>query len=145
MIQCFFRCTVALWTLEDLLWEKDAQRARAAKKIQAFIRNRKYRAKLLLWDELARLEARAKAEADEQARIIQHELAEADTFLAQGPASDQEAREAESLLVIEPAAEEAKDNEGKYHIMCAQSLDTMRYLHLLLLSLFVQKKKMYMS
>ena len=114
MIQCFFRCTVALWTLEDLLWEKDAQRARAAKKIQAFIRNRKYRAKLLLWDELARLEARAKAEADEQARIIQHELAEADTFLTQGRASDQEAREAVSLLVIEPAAEETKDNEGKY-------------------------------
>ena len=144
MIQCFFRCTVALWTLEDLLWEKDAQRARAAKKIQAFIRNRKYRAKLLLWDELARLEARAKAEADEQARIIQHELAEADAFIAQGHEADQEAREAESLLVIEPAAEEAKDNEGKYHIMCAQSLDTMRYLHLLLLSLFIQKK-MYVS
>ena len=136
MIQCFFRCTVALWTLEDLLWEKDAQRARAAKKIQAFIRNRKYRAKLLLWRKLARLEEAAR---------IQRDLAEADTFLAQGRASDQEAREAESLLVIEPAAEEAKDNEGKYHIMCAQSLDTMRYLHLLLLSLFVQKKKMYMS
>jgi len=140
VIQCFFRCTVALWTLEDLLWEKHAQRARAAKKIQAFIRNRKYRAKLLLWDELARLEARAKAEADEQARIIQHELAEADTFLTQGRASDQEAREAVSLLVIEPAAEEAKDNEGKYHIMCAQSLDTMRYLHLLLLSLFIRRR-----
>ena len=118
---------------------------RAAKKIQAFIRNQKYRAKLLLWRKLARLEeAHARAKADEQARI-RRELAEADTFFVQGPASDQEAREAESLLGIEPAAEEAKDNEGKYHIMCAQSLDTMRYLHLLLLSLFVQKKKMYMS
>ena len=125
MIQCFFRCTVALWTLEDLLWEKDAQRARAAKKIQAFIRNRKYRAKLLLWDELARLEARAKAEADEQARTIQHELAEADALLALaiGRASDEEARNAESLVVIEAAAEETKDNEGKYaYHVCSVSL-----------------------
>ena len=78
---------------------------RAAKKIQAFIRNQKCRAKLLLWRKLARLEEAAR---------IQRDLAEADTFLAQGRASDQEAREAVSLLVIEPAAEEAKDDEGKY-------------------------------
>ena len=130
MIQCFFRCTVALWTLEDLLWEKDAQRARAAKKIQAFIRNQKYRAKLLLWrSKLARLEeAHARAKADKQARI-QRELAEADTFLTQGRASDQEAREAVSLLVIEPAAEETKDNEGKYaYHVCSVSLFTYTYI-----------------
>ena len=162
MIQCARRCFIARrWVRHyqefDLFWQAIEDKAafkiqsfiamvarrssfqkslRAAKKIQAFLRKQKYRAKLLLWRKLARLEEAAR---------IQRELAEADTFFAQGPASDQEAREAESLLGIEPAAEEAKDNEGKYHIMCAQSLDTMRYLHLLLLSLFVQKKKMYMS
>ena len=162
MIQCAYRCCIARrWVRHyqefDLFWQAIEDKAafkiqsfiamvarrlsfqkslRAAKKIQAFIRNQKCRAKLLLWRKLARLEEAAR---------IQRELAEADTFIAQGRASDQEAREAVSLLVIEPAAEEAKDNEGKYHIMCAQSLDTMRYLHLLLLSLFVQKKKMYMS
>ena len=172
MIQCAYRCYIARrWVRHfqefDLWWQHAianeaafkiqsfiamvARRSsfqkslRAAKKIQAFIRNQKYRAKLLLWRKLARLEeAHARAKADEQARILR-ELTEADTFLAQGRASDQEAREAVSLLVIEPAAEEAKDDEGKYAYHVCSSLDTMRYLHLLLLSLLVQKKKMYMS
>ena len=162
MIQCAYRCYIARrWVRHfqefDLWWQaiedKEAfkiqsfiamvarrssfqKSLRAAKKIQAFIRNQKYRAKLLLWRKLARLEEAAR---------IQRDLAEADTFLAQGRASDQEAREAVSLLVIEPAAEEAKDDEGKYAYHVCSSLDTMRYLHLLLLSLLVQKKKMYMS
>ena len=131
MIQCAYRCCIARrWVRHfqefDLWWQAIEDKAafkiqsfiamvarrssfqkslRAAKKIQAFIRNQKCRAKLLLWRKLARLEEAAR---------IQRDLAEADTFLAQGRASDQEAREAESLLVIEPAAEEAKDNEGKY-------------------------------
>jgi hypothetical protein len=140
VIQCAYRCCIARrWVRHfqefDLWWQAIEDKAafkiqsfiamvarrssfqkslRAAKKIQAFIRNQKYRAKLLLWRKLARLEeAHARAKADEQARI-QRDLAEADTFLAQGRASDQEAREAVSLLVIEPAAEEAKDDEGKY-------------------------------
>ena len=156
VIQCAFRCTLAWWELEGLLWEKDAQRARAAKKIQAFIRNQKYRAKLLLWDELARLEARAKAEADEQARIIQHELAEADALLAlqetrdnegkyayhvcsvslyyviltsssfvssrlQANASDATRAEAELVLRLDDAAEEAKENEGELSLSCVLS------------------------
>lgn len=131
MIQCAYRCCIARrWVRHfqefDLWWQTIEDKAafkiqsfiamvarrssfqkslRAAKKIQAFIRNQKCRAKLLLWRKLARLEEAAR---------IQRDLAEADTFLAQGRASDQEAREAVSLLVIEPAAEEAKDDEGKY-------------------------------
>lgn len=131
MIQCAYRCCIARrWVRHfqefDLWWQAIEDKAafkiqsfiamvarrssfqkslRAAKKIQAFIRNQKCRAKLLLWRKLARLEEAAR---------IQRDLAEADTFLAQGRASDQEAREAVSLLVIEPAAEEAKDDEGKY-------------------------------
>ena len=117
MIQCAFRCARAWCLVEDLLWEKHfAQRAEAAAKIQSFFvmaaRRLSYQKSLRAAKKIQAFLRKQKLRA--QARIQREFLAEADALLALCRASDEEARKAESLLVIKAAAEETKDNEGKY-------------------------------